>query len=239
MSRGFFWFVGRRSVPIRTAIALAGVGMLLGAQGVVGWIMVASGLQPGMTAVAPLKLTLHLTLAALFFTALIALFVRLGGAIREPASGARRFASRALVVLVLLQIALGGLVAGRDAGLIYNTWPLMDGGIVPSGLWMLKPLWLNVFDNLTAIQFNHRLGAYVLSAAILAYAFGMLRRGERAGARARRTDGGAGRGAGRGRDHHADPGGADAARARASGDRDDPAFRRSSWNASVFTRRAG
>ncbi len=181
---GFFWFVGRRSVPLRTAVTLAGVGILLAAQGVVGWIMVASGLQPGMTAVAPLKLTLHLTLAALLFTALIALFVRFGGAIREPASGARRFATRALVVLALLQVALGGLVAGRDAGLVYNTWPLMDGQIVPHGLGMLEPIWRNAFQNLTTIQFNHRLGAYMLSAAILAYAFGMLRRGEPA-ARAR------------------------------------------------------
>ncbi len=176
---GFFWFVGRRSVPLKTALVLAGVGVLLGAQGVVGWIMVASGLEPGMAAVAPLKLTLHLLLAALFYSALIALFVRLGGAIREPAFGASRFASRVLVVLVFVQIGLGGLVAGSDAGLVYETWPLMDGRVVPSGLAQLQPVWLNVFHNLTAIQFNHRLGAYVLSAAIFAYAFGMLRRGER------------------------------------------------------------
>ena len=174
---GFFWFVGRRSVPLRTAVVLAGVGILLGAQGVIGWIMVASGLQPGMSAVAPVKLTLHLLLAALLYASLIALFVRLGGAIREPASGARLFATRALVVLAFLQIALGGLVAGRDAGLTYNTWPLMDGRVVPNGLTQLHPFWLNAFNNLTAIQFNHRLGAYVLSAAILAYAFGILRRG--------------------------------------------------------------
>jgi heme a synthase len=176
---GFFWFVGRRSVPLRTALTLAGVGVLLAAQGVAGWIMVASGLKPGMTAVAPLKLTLHLELAAFLFAALIALFVRLGGAIREPASGARVFAAWVLVVLVFLQVALGGLVAGYNAGLLYSTWPLMGGQLVPSGLGMIEPVWRNVLENLTTIQFNHRLGAYVLSATILAYGFGMLRRGDR------------------------------------------------------------
>jgi cytochrome c oxidase assembly protein subunit 15 len=175
---GFFWFVGRRSVPMKTALILAGVGLLLGAQGVVGWVMVASGLEPGMTAVAPLKLTLHLTLAAFLFAALIALFVKLGGAIRETVPAGRRWAARLLVALAFVQVALGGIVAGHNAGLISSTWPLMDGQLVPEGLALLRPLWLNAFENLTAIQFNHRLGAYVLAAAILTYAFRMLRRGD-------------------------------------------------------------
>jgi cytochrome c oxidase assembly protein subunit 15 len=172
---GFFWFVGRRGVPLRTAIVLAGMGLLLGAQGVVGWIMVASGLEPGMTAVAPIRLALHLTLAALFFAALVAVYVRLGGAQSEAATAGEKFAARSLVALAFIQIALGGLVAGHDAGLTYNTWPLMDGRLIPRGLWMLKPQWLNVVDNITAIQFNHRVGAYVLAAAILAYAVAMRR----------------------------------------------------------------
>jgi heme a synthase len=166
---GFFWFVGRRGVPLRTAIVLAGMGLLLGAQGAVGWIMVASGLEPGMTAVAPIRLMLHLTLAALFFAALVAVYVRLGGARPEPATYGEKIAARVLVALAFVQISLGGLVAGHDAGLTYNTWPLMDGRFIPKGLGMLQPLWLNVFDNVTAIQFNHRIGAYVLAAAIFAY----------------------------------------------------------------------
>lgn len=174
---GFFWFVGRRSVPLRTALILTGVGVLLGAQGVVGWIMVASGLKPGMTAVEPLKLTLHLVLATLFFASLITLFVRLGGAEREVPPRGARWAGRLLVVLAFVQIALGGLVAGHHAGLVYDTWPLMDGSLVPSGLAMLKPLWRNAFDNITAVQFNHRIGAYVLAAAIFAYAIGTRRGG--------------------------------------------------------------
>jgi cytochrome c oxidase assembly protein subunit 15 len=172
---GFFWFVGKRGVPLRTAFVLAGMGMLLGAQGVVGWIMVASGLEPGMTAVAPIRLTLHLTLAALFFAALVAMYARLGGATPEPVTAGEKSAARALVILAFIQIALGGLVAGHDAGLTYNTWPLMDGRIIPQGLGTEHPLWRNIFDNIVTIQFNHRVGAYVLAAAILAYAIAMRR----------------------------------------------------------------
>lgn len=181
---GFLWFVGRRAVPLRAAVALAGMGLLLGLQGVVGWIMVASGLEPGMKAVAPLKLTLHLTLASLFFAALVALYVRLGDARPEPATRGQRLGAWALVALAVMQIALGGLVAGHDAGLTYNTWPLMDGRLIPNGLALLEPLWLNAVGNITTVQFNHRLGAYVLAAAILAYAVATRRRGRLVLARA-------------------------------------------------------
>jgi cytochrome c oxidase assembly protein subunit 15 len=167
---GFLWIALRRLAPPRTIGILAAIGLLLGAQGTVGWIMVASGLEPGMTAVAPVKLALHLTLACFFFAALIVAFVRLGGAEREAAPARLRWAARGLVVLAFVQIALGGLVAGHDAGLTYNTWPLMDGRFVPSGLGALSPWWLNVVDNIIAIQFNHRIGAYALAAAVLACA---------------------------------------------------------------------
>lgn len=170
---GFVWFVARRSVPLRTAVTLVGLGVLLAAQGLVGWIMVASGLEPGMTAVAPVKLALHLTLACLFFAALVSVYVEAGGAEPERASRRLAWAARGLVILALVQIALGGLVAGRDAGLVYDTWPLMDGRLVPSGLGLLDPLWRNVVDNVTTIQFNHRVGAYVLAATTLAYAIAL------------------------------------------------------------------
>jgi cytochrome c oxidase assembly protein subunit 15 len=167
---GFLWFALRRTVTGRTLAVLAGVGVLLGAQGLVGWIMVASGLELGMTAVAPVRLTLHLTLASLFFAALVVLYVRFGGAFREAAPPRLRLAARLLVALAFVQIALGGLVAGHDAGLTYNTWPLMDGRFVPRGLWNLEPGWLNIVDNIVTIQFNHRIGAYVLAGAVFLYA---------------------------------------------------------------------
>src|SRR4051812_38245138 len=95
---GFLWFSVRRAVQGRVLAILAAMGLLLGAQGVVGWIMVASGLRPGMSAVEPLRLALHLTLASLFFAALVAMYVRLGGAAPEGSSRrGDRFAARALV----------------------------------------------------------------------------------------------------------------------------------------------
>ena len=167
---GFLWIALQRVVPPRILAVLAGTGLLLGTQGFVGWIMVASGLEPGMTAVAPVRLTLHLTLACLFFAALVTAFVRLGGAVREPVRSGTRWWARSLVVLAFVQIALGGLVAGHDAGLTYNTWPLMGGRFVPAGLLALDPAWLNLVDNILTIQFVHRIGAYVLTAAALIYA---------------------------------------------------------------------
>lgn len=166
---GFVWFAATRRFSFRTGAVLFGMGLLLATQGLVGWIMVVSGLQPGMTAVAPVKLTLHLTLACLFFASLVVAYARLGGAAREPAAPALRWSAIGLVVLAFVQIALGGLVAGHDAGMTYNTWPLMDGRFVPDGLATLRPLGMNFIDNITTIQFNHRIGAYVLSALVLAY----------------------------------------------------------------------
>jgi cytochrome c oxidase assembly protein subunit 15 len=173
---GFLWFLWRRRLPARILVALAAMGALLGAQGLVGWIMVASGLAPGMTAVAPVKLALHLTLACLFFASLAAMFVRLGGAPAKPAPGWLKPAAVGLVLLAFLQIALGGLAAGSDAGLVYNTWPLMDGRFVPRGLLLIDPPLRNLVDNVTTIQFAHRIGAYLLAAATLAYAIGAWRR---------------------------------------------------------------
>ena len=181
---GLAWIALRRAVPPRILAVLAGIGLLLGIQGLIGWIKVASGLEPGMTAVEPVKLALHLTLACLFFAALVAMFVRLGGAAREPVSAATRWWARGLVVLALVQIALGALVAGHDAGLTYNTWPLMDGRFVPAGLLALDPAWLNVVGNIATIQFDHRIGAYVLVAAALVHAVVMRRAPPPARARA-------------------------------------------------------
>lgn len=182
---GFLWLALRRAVPPRTLLIFAGMGLLLGTQGLAGWIMVASGLQPGMTAVAPVKLTLHLMLACLFFASLVTMFVRLGSAAPERVSSKATVWGWLLLALAFVQIALGGLVAGHDAGLTYNTWPLMDGRFVPSGLARLDPRWLNLVDNVTTIQFDHRIGAYVLAAAILAYVIAARREGAQVRGRAR------------------------------------------------------
>lgn len=167
MLGGFFAFWAARVIRGWMAALTFGLGLLLALQGTIGWIMVASGLQPGMVAVAPVKLTLHLTFACLFFIGLVVMASHWGvfGAQRSGTVGLKR-AAWALVIAVLVQIALGGLVAGSKAGFTYNTWPLMDGALIPPAdhLFKVKPLWENFVDNPTMVQFNHRLGAYALLA---------------------------------------------------------------------------
>ena len=175
-----FWWKGL--VTRRLALTLLAIGTLGGLQGAVGWIMVASGLEPGMTAVAPIKLTLHLTRASVIFASLV--WVATGLTEKRERDGATRAAPRILLALVFLQIALGGLVAGSKAGLTYNTWPLMDGALVPSGLFIVSPWIENFVDNVALVQFNHRLVAYILVAFALWHAFSLRRE---AGAAARRA----------------------------------------------------
>jgi heme a synthase len=161
----FLWFGAKGLLSRGLALALLTIGALGALQGAVGWIMVASGLKPGMTAVAPIKLTLHLLLASAILAALLWLAAGLNRAAAhaEGRGGVRRTALL-LVGMVFLQVALGGLVAGSKAGLAYNTWPLMDGRLVPSldGLFAVSPWAENFVDNVALVQFNHRLGAYVL-----------------------------------------------------------------------------
>jgi heme a synthase len=162
----FLWFWAKGLLRGRLAAALLAVGALGGLQGAVGWIMVASGLEPGMTAVAPIKLTLHLAIASLILAALvwIAAGLRPAPLPAERASEGLRRGALVLLGLVFLQIALGGLVAGSKAGLIYNTWPLMDGRLVPPAavLFATTPFVENFVDNHALVQFNHRLAAYAV-----------------------------------------------------------------------------
>ena len=82
-----------------------------------------------------------------------------------------------LVVLVLLQIYLGALVAGLDAGLTFNTWPLIDGAFIPAAdrLWFEMPWWRNLFENALIVQFNHRMMAYLLAVVVILHAIDVLR----------------------------------------------------------------
>ena len=149
---------------------LAGLFVLGGLQGAIGWWMVKSGLAE-RTDVSQYRLAVHLTMACVIFAALIwtifSLSDRAGP--REPA-GVRRGAG-AVLILVFVQIALGALVAGLDAGLTYNSWPLMDGDFVPAGLLMIEPWWLNLTENITTVQFDHRMVAYLLAIFVAAHAW--------------------------------------------------------------------
>jgi heme a synthase len=165
-----FWWQGR--ISRRLGLGLVGLGLLGGLQGAIGWIMVASGLQPGMTAVAPLKLALHLTTASLILAGLVWLAA---GERDVPAPAVtRRLRATAMLLpfLVLMQVFLGGLVAGSHAGLVYNTWPSMDGDLVPplDSLFALRPWIENFVDNHALVQFDHRMTAYLLVGVAILHA---------------------------------------------------------------------
>ncbi|KQP31593.1 heme A synthase [Methylobacterium sp. Leaf104] len=168
------WFWWRGALTRSLGLGLLGLGILGGLQGAIGWIMVASGLQPGMTAVAPLKLALHLTTASLILAGLVWLAAGLRPSDAAAEAGPPRLqrTAFAIMVLVVVQIFLGGLVAGSKAGLLYNTWPSMDGHLVPpmAELFAGTPWIENFVDNLALVQLNHRLTAYLLLAVALVHA---------------------------------------------------------------------
>ena len=169
----FFWLRGM--LPQGLKPKLVGVLALGGLQGVVGWWMVTSGLT-GRIEVAQERLATHLVLASITFAALVWLAAAVWPrAPRRPLPARRGLTMLATILLAvtLLQIGLGGLVAGLRAGLTYNTWPLMDGHFVPpeADLSLLSPLWRNLVDNVTTVQFDHRMTAYLLLALALLQAF--------------------------------------------------------------------
>jgi cytochrome c oxidase assembly protein subunit 15 len=165
------WFVWRRAVDRPLAWRMAGLFVLGGLQGGVGWLMVKSGLVD-RPEVSQYRLAAHLGLAVLLYAALLWTTLTLNDPGR-PLSALGRWAA-AFAGLVVLTMLAGAFVAGLDAGLAYNTFPLMDGHLVPPGLGLLEPGWRNVFENVTTVQFDHRLlalttvcGALALSAAAL------------------------------------------------------------------------
>lgn len=166
----WFWWTGRVRGSLRWK--LLGLLALGGLQGAVGWWMVASGLVH-RTEVAPERLAVHLTLASITFVALIGTAMSLRARAPELAASALRGAAGWLVAFLLLQIALGALVAGSRAGLTYNTWPLMDGAFAPawSVMTSMEPGWRNFFENHATVQLQHRLGAYLLLAYVLWHAW--------------------------------------------------------------------
>jgi heme a synthase len=160
-----FWLIG--ALPKRLLSKLAGIFVLGGLQGALGWYMVMSGLSE-RTDVSQYRLTAHLSLAVLIFGAVLWTAFGLGRREEEAQGRAKAPAVLAagaavLAVAVFVQIMLGGFVAGTDAGLSHNTWPLMDGAIVPDGLGAMQPWWRNAFENVMTIQFNHRMMAYAVA----------------------------------------------------------------------------
>jgi heme a synthase len=170
----FVVFAIRRALPRRLFVRLGGIFVLGGLQGTVGWWMVASGLA-GRVSVAPERLAAHLGLAfALLGLLLWTAFDAWAGAARQtlPSAWGRRAA--ALIGVIYLQILLGALVAGNDAGLVYNDWPLMNGALLPDDYWA-GSLWASLAHSQGAVQLHHRLVAYALTLAAVALGVGAWR----------------------------------------------------------------
>jgi len=173
-----FWMA--RALRPGMGIKLLGVLALGALQGGIGWLMVKSGLVDRVD-VSPYRLALHLAVAFLILG--LVLWLAFGLAQRprvtHPAavSPRQRRLAGVILALIFVQVVLGALVAGLKAGLAYNTWPLMDGGLVPDGLAALEPWYLNVFENAATVQFNHRLMAYLVTGLALWQAWDLRRAG--------------------------------------------------------------
>jgi cytochrome c oxidase assembly protein subunit 15 len=174
----FLFFLLTRRLNAGLTGRLLGIFALGGLQGGMGWYMVASGLvdEPN---VSQYRLTAHLGIAFLIFgaitwTAMSVLYpskTNLSVPVRSMYK-----TSVAVSATLFLMVLSGGFVAGLQAGLIYNTFPLMGNSFIPPNLFVLTPFWTNFFDNMTTVQFDHRIIAYILAIMIPIFWFKLRRR---------------------------------------------------------------
>ena len=164
----FFWVTGRIEPWLKPRlVALLALG---GVQGAIGWWMVASGLV-ARTDVSQYRLAVHLTMACLILAATFWIGKGLSSRpVDAPPTAHSSKVGILIVALSLVQIYLGGLVAGLNAGLSFNTWPLMDGQVLPANLLAMTPAWRNFFENVMTVQFVHRCGAYLLLLVVVVHA---------------------------------------------------------------------
>jgi heme a synthase len=156
------WFAVRGRIGRPLAWKLAAIFALGGLQGAMGWYMVQSGLVDDPR-VSQYRLAAHLGLALLIYGAMLWIALEL----LSPRAGATRSALRrpalALAALVFAMAISGSFVAGIHAGLAYNTFPLMNGYVLPPGMFVIEPWYLNFFGNIATVQFDHRLIAWLLA----------------------------------------------------------------------------
>ena len=163
------WFWRRRQIDRRLGLRLAGIFLLGALQGALGWFMVASGLidEPR---VSHYRLTAHLSLAFVIYAA--TLWIALDLLWPQPTAPADATGTRVrrmawwITATVCMMVVTGGFVAGIRAGKAYNTFPLMNGAIVPPEIFMIDPWYLNFFNNMATVQFDHRLFAWVLAVLV-------------------------------------------------------------------------
>jgi heme a synthase len=167
------YFAWRRRLRPGLAPGLVILFFMGGLQGLLGWYMVKSGLVD-IPRVSQYRLTAHLGVAVAIYVGIVWLaFDLLFTPGKAVITQKKPYATVALVlvVLVFLMILSGGLVAGTRAGLAYPTWPLMGDAFIPRGLYATTPAWLAMFEDITTIQFNHRMFAYVLFVVLNVFAF--------------------------------------------------------------------
>ncbi len=172
------YFIVRKRIDKPLIPKLAAMFILGGLQGLLGWYMVKSGLVQAPH-VSQYRLTAHLGLAFLiyaymFWVALDLLYPSAGARTIAPDPGLRRW-SYLVTGLIFVTVLSGGFVAGLKAGLAYNTFPLMNGQWVPEGMFTLEPQWKNLFENVTTVQFDHRLLATLLFLIVPVYWFSATR----------------------------------------------------------------
>jgi cytochrome c oxidase assembly protein subunit 15 len=167
----FLWFAWKGAIKKSDWPRMLVLFLLGGLQGFIGWWMVESGLETRVS-VSQYRLAIHLGTALLLLVAILwtALeYLRDLKTALRPAGRAFGFAA-----LVYCQMLLGALVAGLHAGLIYNTWPDMNGHVLPEHPFFSQPWWINFFENPGLAQFDHRIGAYVVAGfALFIYARGL------------------------------------------------------------------
>ncbi|RED49643.1 COX15/CtaA family protein [Aestuariispira insulae] len=164
----FFFFLLRGWIPQEHKKHLWILLVLGGLQGVIGWWMVKSGFVDRVE-VSQYRLAVHLGMAVfilgyLFWMAFAFLFPVEEG--RKPVARSFRRVGALAHAVIFFTVVSGAFVAGLNAGLVYNEWPLMGGGLVPEDYWSESPLWLNLFENVSAVQFNHRIMAYITTATV-------------------------------------------------------------------------
>ena len=166
---GFAGFLMLRKIPPGWTGRLLIPGLLGGVQGAVGWWMVSSGLTGTMLDVASYRLATHLGLAFVILGGLSWYIFLLGCEERELMQCRRNREAKlfsmgtGLTHFAFLQILIGALVAGIDAGRNYTDWPLMAGGFFPPFPFEIEPLWRNFFENDGLVQFMHRMAGYLLA----------------------------------------------------------------------------
>jgi heme a synthase len=172
----FLWFLWRGVLNIelkRRLWLIFGLGAL---QGAVGWWMVASGLSQRVE-VSQYRLATHLVLALVIFATVVWTLRRMRERPQAVVPSRLKVTGVVLLALTFLQIYFGALVAGLRAGRVYNTWPEIDGALIPSAarLFFEEPWWRNLFDNTLTVQFEHRMTAYALLSLALLHAIDVVR----------------------------------------------------------------